>query len=407
MKLRSFFFWLLIILGSFVSGYLLYRQFLLLSHSAAGAIDLCREILGTGCDETLRGRSSWLLGIPLAGWGIIYYASLSCFAALGSYLKAEFRAEAGAGSILLATAGAAGSVALAVAIIAGKAPFCPLCLVVHAINIALLAVVWRRSRLSFAELLHAVSAAAAYLLKGTTASRLQARWKSLGFVLVALLSGIIYQWIFVEVQLSKGPSGGFDPDIVSAEYLSAPLREIPIGEDDPVEGDREAAVKVVVFSNFLCPGCRQLSVGLHRMVSYFDGRIAVIFKHYTGAACRGIAALSEAPEPCLAAWSAEAAKRQGRFQAYADALFALKGPTGQAGYSELARKMGLDLGRFEKDRTSSAVRAKVDSDTALGDSLGIDATPAIFLNGRRIRDVSLEILEFLIELETVRVGLRK
>ena len=396
MKVRHLIFWGLTVLGLLVSGYLLYRQFLLMSYKAAGVIDLCKEILGTGCDETLSGKSSWFLGLPFAGWGIVYYVSLACLAVLGFFLREEFRLEAHIGSILLSIAGACGSIALAVIIFSGKARLCPLCLVVHAINLTLVPVIWWRSGLSFRKAIQSTAAGMAYIFKGKSPSPAKARWKVLGFVVVALLAAVIYQWIYVEAELARGFDAGFNPNAVLSEYAATLPKDIPIGEEDPMEGNPGAPARIVVFSNFLCPGCRLLSGELHRMVSYFDGRVSVVFKHYAGLVCLEQKDPLSAPSACLAAWAAEAARLQGKFWPYYDALFALDSRDDKKAFSGLARDLSLDLERFETDRMSQAVRNKVKSDIELGSRLGIDATPAVFLNGRRVRNLSMKALEFLI-----------
>ena len=56
------------------------------------------------------------------------------------------------------------------------------------------------------------------------------------------------------------------------------------------------------------------------------------------------------------------------------------------------------------DRIAEATKAKVKSDVELGARVGVDATPAVFLNGRRVYDFGTEVLEFLISHELQVVG---
>jgi protein-disulfide isomerase/uncharacterized membrane protein len=396
LKIKHLIFWILIVLGLVVSGYLLYRQLLLMSHSAAGVIDLCTEILGKGCDETLSSESSWFLGLPFAGWGIIYYISLACLAVLGFFLKEEFRLESGVGSILLSIAGACGSIILAVIIFTGKVSLCPLCLVIHAINLALVPVIWWRSGLSFRQVVQSAGAGTAHVFKGKTTSPEKARWKVLGFVVVALLAAVVYQWVYVEAQLAKGSDQGFNHDAVLAEYAQAPPVNISVGPEDPVIGNPGAPVQIVVFSNFLCPGCRLLSGELHQLVSYFEGRLSVVFKHYAGLVCLDQEDPGRAPGSCLAAWAAEAARRQRRFWPFHDLLFMVESDYDQGLIRQIALNAGLDMDRFEADWLSPEVREKVSRDTNLGQNLGIEGTPLVFLNNKKVDDLSPRVLDFLI-----------
>jgi protein-disulfide isomerase len=103
------------------------------------------------------------------------------------------------------------------------------------------------------------------------------------------------------------------------------------------------------------------------------------------------------PGSCGMAWAAEAARRQGRFWVFYDVLFSLNLDAGDAAIGHHAKEAGLDLARFEADWHGQAIKAKVNSDIELGRRLGVDATPAVFLNERRVRYMRREILEFLIE----------
>ncbi len=152
MKRRQLLYWILVGLGLIVSGYLLYRGFALMADSAPGTIDLCSVILGTGCDESLLSNSSIFLGIPLAGWGIVYYLTLTILLVLGKILREDFELEAAVGAQIIAVLGACGSVFLLVNIFAGWVPFCPLCLVIHSINLLLVPVIWRMSGRSIKQL---------------------------------------------------------------------------------------------------------------------------------------------------------------------------------------------------------------------------------------------------------------
>ena len=105
---------------------------------------------------------------------------------------------------------------------------------------------------------------------------------------------------------------------------------------------------------------------------------------------------------CLAAWAAEAAHEQGKFWPCHDALFSADSEIDKDGLLRIARDIGLDSARFEDDLKSETIKAKVRSDIDLGISLNIDSTPAVFLNGRRVRNLSLQALDLLIKLEVQR-----
>jgi NhaA family Na+:H+ antiporter len=62
----------------------------------------------------------------------------------------------------------------------------------------------------------------------------------------------------------------------------------------------------------------------------------------------------------LAARASEAAARQGRFFEMHDQLFDRNLPIGEADLVAIARTIGLDIPRFERDLSSDEVRARVE-----------------------------------------------
>ena len=88
-----------------------------------------------------------------------------------------------------------------------------------------------------------------------------------------------------------------------------------------------------------------------------------------------------------AAKAAVCAERQGRFWEFRDLLFAegqdLSGP----GLTALARAGGLNETEFTECLKDDPAPGRVRRDMELGRKAGVDGTPAVFVNGRRIADV--------------------
>ncbi|MCZ6766971.1 MAG: hypothetical protein O7D32_08560, partial [bacterium] len=246
-------------LGLVVSGYLLARTFTLLADHATDAIDVCSAIFRTGCDKTLLSNTSWQLGIPLAGWGIVFYGTLAGLLVLGWSVGGGFQRTAALGALLLTAAGAIASATLAGVIIAGAAPFCPFCMVIHLINLGLVAAVWWLNGLTVREVWDSFRIAGAYWLKGDTEDAQGARWSIVGFVSTALLAVVLYQWVLVQTERRISAASFFDPQQVLATYSSTPRQPVTIDSTDPRLGTADAAVQLAVFSSFQCPGCQEFA----------------------------------------------------------------------------------------------------------------------------------------------------
>jgi protein-disulfide isomerase len=149
-------------------------------------------------------------------------------------------------------------------------------------------------------------------------------------------------------------------------FGSAPLP--PAGEGDHRRGP-EAAPLVIEYADFECPYCAALSVKLAAR------RLERIFRHFP--------VRTSHPRAWPAACAAEAAGLQGRFWEMHDALFADPARLEDPHLWERALRLGLDLDRFEHDRRSDAVLARVQRDFESGVRAGVVTTPTLFAAGRQ------------------------
>jgi len=107
-----------------------------------------------------------------------------------------------------------------------------------------------------------------------------------------------------------------------------------------------------------------------------------------------------------AAVAAFAARRQGKFWEYHDLLFENIDTLSDQKFLEIARELGLDLERFEKDINDLKIVARINQDIRLGAHMGVRGTPTVFINGKVSRARTLEALEAAVkdELKKPRKG---
>ena len=133
------------------------------------------------------------------------------------------------------------------------------------------------------------------------------------------------------------------------------------------------------------------------LIKRFEGKLQVFFKHFPlGTTCNPSMKIDMHPQACEAAEAAEAANRQKKFWVFHDALFASDLNSSPNMVSLITAEIELDLQQFEADRKSQTTIEKVKSDIDLGNRLGVNATPTIFINSRLVSDISLQTIEFLI-----------
>ncbi len=98
-----------------------------------------------------------------------------------------------------------------------------------------------------------------------------------------------------------------------------------------------------------------------------------------------------------AAVAAFAARRQGKFWEYHDLLFENIDTLSDQKFRQIARELGLDLERFEKDINDLKIVARINQDIRLGAHMGVRGTPTVFINGRVSRARTLEALQAAVE----------
>jgi protein-disulfide isomerase len=114
--------------------------------------------------------------------------------------------------------------------------------------------------------------------------------------------------------------------------------------------------------------------------------VRVDFRHFPlDSACNPKVAAPMHQSACLAAVAAECAGEQGKFWQYHNLLFANQQELGRAFLIEYATRLGMDVARFTDCLGSAAAQARVRDDAAEGARLGIDSTPTVFINGRKIK----------------------
>ena len=140
-------------------------------------------------------------------------------------------------------------------------------------------------------------------------------------------------------------------------------------------GDAAGAIEVVGYQDFLCPYCRRLREVFARLRRTLGDRLVYAFRHFPNERVH--------PGATLVSRAAEAAARQGRFWEMHDRLFDREPPFSREDLSTLARDIGLDIERFERDLDAGDVAGRVQEDIDDGLRHGVTGTPTLFVDDVR------------------------
>lgn len=94
-----------------------------------------------------------------------------------------------------------------------------------------------------------------------------------------------------------------------------------------------------------------------------------------------------------------AAQNQGKFWQFHDLIFENYKDLSMEKFSQFAQKLNLNMPMFNRQMNSKETKDKITADFINGRDSGVTGTPALFINGRRVRDRSLEGLQKIINEE--------
>jgi len=97
--------------------------------------------------------------------------------------------------------------------------------------------------------------------------------------------------------------------------------------------------------------------------------------------------------------AAMAAGNQGKFWPFHRKLLENYNAINEVKIQSIAKELNLDMKQFNNELNSTANRALISADIRNGINVGVNGTPALFLNGKRIENRDFGKLFRLIEME--------
>ena len=166
-----------------------------------------------------------------------------------------------------------------------------------------------------------------------------------------------------------------------------PVQSISV-DDDPVRGNANAPVTIVEFTDFQCSSCAAMQPILEEVLKAYGPKVKLVVRDFP---------LAMHANARKAAEAANAAHAQGKFFEYTALLFKRQNALDVPSLKKYASELGLDRVRFDAALDGGKYAAEVKHDIDDGELYGVDSTPAIFVNGIALREMSIEALRALID----------
>lgn len=217
----------------------------------------------------------------------------------------------------------------------------------------------------------------------------------IALIIFAFLLGILTQRVFflqdtLNTQNSNNSQTGQINNIATnnniPQYPTPPPKVEVASGHLPTLGNDKAKVTVIEFSDFQCPFCKQFVDSTYQELydAYIKtNKIKFAYRHYPLTTIH--------PNAQKAAEAAECANEQDKFWEYHDLLFKNQStwsPLAAAdainSFTDYAGELGLNTDQFRSCLDTDKYKQKVDDDIADANKVGVDGTPAFFINGWRL-----------------------
>ncbi|GAB4147784.1 MAG: hypothetical protein OHK0017_09890 [Patescibacteria group bacterium] len=131
-----------------------------------------------------------------------------------------------------------------------------------------------------------------------------------------------------------------------------------------VTGKTDSNVMVIEFVDFQCPYCGQIDPTFTQIQTEYKDKVKFVTKMYP---------LPIHSNAKISAYGALAANNQGKFKEYKDKLFASQDNPGLSAKTQenIAREIGLDMDKWNRDRVSDEIKERVATDVKDGETAKI------------------------------------
>ena len=134
---------------------------------------------------------------------------------------------------------------------------------------------------------------------------------------------------------------------------------------------------------------------LEQVLETYPGKVKVVFKNFP---------LRNHKNAMKAATAALAAGDQGKFWEFHDLLFRNYKSLNDKTINDIAVMLQLDQAAFDQKMKTPEIAKQIQQDTLDGRKADVRGTPAVFINGKLLRDRSLNGFKVIIDQELKKAG---
>jgi len=368
------------------------------------SLPLCNISEQISCGAVLGSEFAVLFGIPLGALGLFFYLG-NFFAFLRRQKGDNSSAQ---GDLLLFVHSLSVLFSLYLLgishLIIGT--LCPICMGMYLVNILLFIILLTEEPIgSFLSrvtrgLTGIISITASFFVSSSesTSSKI-IWWMPLGIILSAVVAFSVSPLLYIKANQSIR-------DSMVQEWLAQPTQEIPKNLtagmlQDYFKGSSSAPVELVEFFDFQCPACQNYYFVLEDMAEQYGDDLLVVLKNYPlDSNCNPSVPSEFRSDSCFLALFSRCAGEQGRYFDVANFLMSLdtreldqQGITARQAVMEESPRLNLDKTAMIECLEADRQREKIMADIELGNRLGLESTPTVWINQKKVSNIHPEVVK--------------
>jgi protein-disulfide isomerase len=154
--------------------------------------------------------------------------------------------------------------------------------------------------------------------------------------------------------------------------------KVPVADNDPARGPKDALVTIIEFSDFQCPFCARVEPTLTKLLEEYPNDVRIVWKDNALPFHQ-----NAKPAAYLGRFAYEKGGDKGFWAAH-DALFEGQKNLDEAGLQDISKKLGLNWDQASAAIKGAKYQEKVDESMDLAMEFEARGTPHFFINGRRL-----------------------
>jgi protein-disulfide isomerase/uncharacterized membrane protein len=400
-------------------------SYLLLEHHVEikSGIDVtssyCNLSAQVNCDTAARSPWSELFGVSIASIGLAFYLMLAIVGLVSLDTRQFPQRPFRDGLLIVALAASLVSIFLLFVSLVLLKSICPLCFGTYLVNFLLFgAALWAGLGTPISSRLKEGFASALQLplivlgLRSPEGIRSGLIARGLSIIAVTIFVGAILLEGYLFASLNRPDPGAGDSlrsQISVQSWLAKPSVDLEITvrgatDSDYAKGSSGAPVRVVQFSDFECPMCRRFHETMEQILAKYPDQIQYVHKDFPlDQSCNPAIERKMHESACFAANLTRCAGEQGKFWELVRAIYTLPAIDQGEGAEvvvqqayQRAEVLGLDSEALRECVESKRQQGKILDDIRLGNALQIPGTPAVYINGRMVQQLSFESIDAII-----------